>query len=56
MKRKVIRKLNLNRETLHSLEDPELSKAAGATLRDTNCGFNCSVVLTCPATHCTNGC
>ena len=53
MKRKLIGKLNLNRETLHSLEAPELRKVAAATVRETDCGFNCSVVLTCPVTHCT---
>jgi hypothetical protein len=53
MKRKVVSKLTLHRETLHSLKAHELSKvAAGLTLRDTDCGWNCSAVATCPATHC----
>ncbi|HXO41783.1 MAG TPA: hypothetical protein VN999_10060 [Thermoanaerobaculia bacterium] len=53
MKSKVVSKLTLHRETLHSLKANELSKVAAATVRDTNCGFNCSVVATCPVTHCT---
>jgi hypothetical protein len=53
MKTKTISKLKLHRETLRSLEAHELSKVAAAvTLRDTDCGWNCSAVATCPATHC----
>jgi len=52
MKIKGIAKLQLHRETLCSLKNEDLRRAGGATLRQTDCGFNCSVVYTCPVTHC----
>jgi hypothetical protein len=47
------KKIHLNRETLTNLDSRELGQVGGATVAETLCGFNCSVVYTCPVTHCT---
>jgi hypothetical protein len=53
MKTKTSRKLQLHRETLCNINTDDLrTVAGGTTVRNTNCGFNCSVVYTCPVTHC----
>ena len=56
MKTKGIAKLHLSRETLLSLKNDKLRKVGGATGAQSDCGFNCSVIFTCPVHRCTTGC
>lgn len=51
MKKKLQKKLKLNRETLHHLNSQEVRRAAGAGLTDLTCGAQ-----TCPPTFGDNTC
>jgi hypothetical protein len=39
---KTRKKIQLNRETLRFLDGDQLSRVAGATVQQTNCGSNCN--------------
>ena len=56
--KKQVRKLRLNRETLLSLNDPDLTAVAGAaTLDPSVCGTNCAACnRTDTCTLCSNRC